>query len=249
MKGVVTDSTRQRQGWRGVHRQIARECEAAGLDLAEPLQVGWYNRVVEPDLRIPDFGRPGSLAIVIGNTRAIWPHLLRALHVDRTLFAGSDPVERFAEEVVERARSRSEIRSEVRWSHTVGERMVAMQRLAHVGGLAYLSPVHLSVHPLHGPWIALRAVVVLDVTGPAGDPPIWRSPCDACEQACVPVMRSLAARPSTEVSPLDWVAVRDACPIGRGSRYSAEQIEYHYVKDVRWLRELVRPQVVESGAG
>ncbi len=219
------------------------------MDLAEPLQVGWYNDVVERHLRVPDFGRPESLAIVIGNTRALWPHLLRALHFDRALSEAPDPLECYVEEAVERALSRSELRGEVRWSHTVGERMVAMQRLAHIAGLAYLSPAHLSVHPLHGPWIALRAVVVLDIAGPAGDPPICRLPCDACEEACVPVMDSLTARPATEVSPLDWVAVRDACPLGRDSRYSAEQIDYHYAKDVRRLRDLARRQVVDSGAG
>ena len=32
----------------------------------------------------------------------------------------------------------------VRWSHDVGERRVAMQRLAHVAGLAYLSESHWS---------------------------------------------------------------------------------------------------------
>jgi hypothetical protein len=28
-----------------------------------------------------------------------------------------------------------------------------------------------------------------------------------------------------------WVAVRDACPVGRASRYGDEQIRYHYAKD------------------
>jgi hypothetical protein len=32
-----------------------------------------------------------------------------------------------------------------------------------------------------------------------------------------------------------WVSVRDACPIGRDSRYSDEQIRYHYTK----LRQLL----------
>jgi hypothetical protein len=32
-----------------------------------------------------------------------------------------------------------------------------------------------------------------------------------------------------------WVNVRDACPIGRDSRYSDEQIRYHYTKLRRLL--------------
>jgi methylmalonic aciduria homocystinuria type C protein len=28
-----------------------------------------------------------------------------------------------------------------------------------------------------------------------------------------------------------WLAVRDACPVGRSARYAEEQIAYHYTKD------------------
>ncbi len=45
-----------------------------------------------------------------------------------------------------------------------------MQRLAHASGLARLSPSHLSVHGTDGPWIALRAAVVIDIEGQSGPP-------------------------------------------------------------------------------
>ena len=31
-----------------------------------------------------------------------------------------------------------------------------------IAGLAHTSPSYLSIHPEHGPWIGLRAVIVLD---------------------------------------------------------------------------------------
>ena len=34
----------------------------------------------------------------------------------------------------------------------------------------------------------------------------------------------------------EWLAIRDACPVGRGARYGEQQIEYHYLKDRKTLR-------------
>jgi methylmalonic aciduria homocystinuria type C protein len=33
----------------------------------------------------------------------------------------------------------------------------------------------------------------------------------------------------------NWVAVRDACPVGRAERYDDAQVRYHYTKDRRIL--------------
>ncbi len=210
------------------------------MDLAQPLQVGWYNDAVESHLRLPDFERPHSLAIVIGNSRALWSPLLAALRADPILLGDDHPVERYAMAVVAGAVSGVGVDVKVRWSHTLGDGMVAMQRLADIAGLAYLSPAHLSVHPTYGPWIALRAAVVLDIEGPTCAAPPAPPPCDACDTACLPVLRGLMACPPDQVARRDWVAVRDACPTGRGYRYSEEQIDYHYCKDLAALRALAR---------
>ena len=34
-----------------------------------------------------------------------------------------------------------------------------------------------------------------------------------------------------------WLAMRDACPIGKGVRYGEQQIRYHYLKDRSILEE------------
>lgn len=36
--------------------------------------------------------------------------------------------------------------------------------------------------------------------------------------------------------PDSWIAVRDACPIGREHRYPEDQLRYHYTKDRSLLR-------------
>lgn len=195
---------------------------------------------MEAQLRLPDFDRPGSLAIVIGNSRALWSPLLAAMRGDRALRDDGDPVERYAMRVINGVLLGVGVDATVRWAHTLGDGMVAIQRLAEIAGLAHLSPAHLSIHPTYGPWLALRAAVVLDVDGPEVDAASMTPPCGACETACLPVQRRLSERPG-EGSPRDWVAVRDACPTGRAHRYSEDQIDYHYGKDLAALRELARP--------
>lgn len=203
--------------------------------MAQPLQVAWYNAAVEPHLRLPDFDRPDSLAVLIGNTRALWPRLLDAMRDDDRLRHAPDPVDRYTMSVVGAAAERIGARREVRWAHTVGAEMVAMQRLAQIAGLAYLSPALLAVHPQFGPWIGLRAVVCIDVPGPAGDPPALAPPCDACDEGCRRALSDVIERSAAAATWRDWLAVRDACPRGREHRYDDDQIEYHYTKNLASL--------------
>jgi len=230
MSGLVTEPDRQRQDWEQPFERLRDLCAAGGLDLAQPLQVGWYNDSVEDSLRLPESGRPQSLAVIIGNTRSMWAPFLRALHARPDLRRSENPVDAYAMSVVESALAAIAHRCVVRWAHVLGAEVVAMQRLAQIAGLAYLSPAHLSVHPTYGPWISLRAVVVFDVDGPPGPPPVMSPPCRECEAACHPVFARVVEN-AERATWRDWLAVRDACPLGRQFRYSDAQIEYHYAKD------------------
>jgi cyanocobalamin reductase (cyanide-eliminating) / alkylcobalamin dealkylase len=224
--------------WTGsdLARAFADRCGAAGLDLAASLQVGWYNDAVEPHLRLHDFGNPQSLAVLIGNTRALWPRLLDALRTDLELLDDANPVEAYTVRHVRQAAVGLETAYEIRWAHDTEPHPIAIQRLAHIAGLAYLAPSNLSVHPTFGPWIALRAVLVADVTGPPGPPPVLPKPCDDCEHACLAAFRRAMAEP---VEWRHWLEIRDACPSGRAYRYDELQILYHYTKDRDALRRAV----------
>jgi len=199
---------------------VIDELARRGLDLAAELATADYNAEVAPPLWLPDFGRARARAIVVGNTRALWP---------RFLASGKRLLDDYVMESVRDAIGGA--RAEVRWAHEVPA-TVAIQRAASVAGLAYLAPSHLCVHPVYGPWIALRAVIVLDEDGPARAPAI-APPCD-CARGCGPALeRALAAgEPRTTEELRDrwrlWLAVRDACPVGSGHRYGNDQILFHY---------------------
>jgi methylmalonic aciduria homocystinuria type C protein len=219
----------------GAIERIATRCAAGGLDLAAVAPVGAYNAVVPVDVQLP--GQPDRAVVVIGNTAALWPAL------DRFVLASTepldDPVDTYVEHIIGRAVVDIDEVVDVRYSHEPPPRLVAIQRLADVAGLAWLSPSHLCVHPVFGPWIALRAAIVLDLPAPA-TPAQPDPPCD-CTTGCQPLLdAALAAGQATSAGVVEhwrrWVAVRDACPVGRSHRYTDEQIAYHYagVRPARW---------------
>jgi hypothetical protein len=135
-----------------------------------------------------------------------------------------------------------------------------MQRLAELAGLAWLSPSYLSVHPVHGPWISLRAAIV--VGGVAGPDESTRHAigrtCHACEDAngCrAALATALAAsdpraqrgvgvsgdRDAIAENWTLWLSVRDACPVGKASRFQEDHLRYGYTKEKSILRLLAGP--------
>lgn len=227
----------------GVVDELRRSCSEAGFDLVQPLCVGWYNCRVEGALRLEDFGSSTHLALVIGNTRALWPRFLEAIRREPELARSEHPLDTYSERCIGRAVSALGLRASLRWSHDRGERLVAMQRLAHVSGLAYLSECHLSVHPTYGPWIALRAAVSFAVSGPTSAPPELAHPCGDCGVGCSAAFEHALAAAGEPVTAdqmragwQSWLACRDACPTGRQHRYAEGQIRYHYLGDSEQLR-------------
>lgn len=132
-----------------------------------------------------------SAFFVSGNTSEIWQHLANGLRdgsfdaynspVHALTMRATESVQCAAElaaaSIVPAAATSSppaaaaagqdthptEDRCIVRYSFEVQPgRLVALQQLSHVSALARLHPVaHLNVHPEHGPWLALRSVIVL----------------------------------------------------------------------------------------
>jgi hypothetical protein len=152
--------------------------------------------------------------VLVANTRALWPRFIAAYRADRELQAASDPLDLY----VERTLARAFPGERVYFVHAqYAGAWLPFQRLAQLAGFAHLAPTHLVIHPIYGPWIALRGLVTL-----AGEPPVTRAlapPC-TCDERCLGA-----------VERGDWLAARDACPVGREHRYGETQLAYHYSKD------------------
>jgi cyanocobalamin reductase (cyanide-eliminating) / alkylcobalamin dealkylase len=194
----------------------------AGLDLLQPFDAARIAR--EPGCEpLDDPARRDGL--LVGNTRALWPRFVAAYRADRELAAASDPLNRYVEAVFARVFPDDRV-----WfGHRRYEgAFLPLQRIAVAAGLGSLAPTQLVIHPIYGPWFALRAVVlraganVAATTAPA-------SPTCQCTSACTNALaEALAARGPDAWRA--WLAVRDACPVGREHRYGEHQLRYHYTR-------------------
>lgn len=240
-----------RGAWPGVYKAVLANLAPTGLDLLAPSQVGRYNAAVDPVWALPELGHPWNLVLLVGNSRALWRPFVAWLS-GQSEIPWPDPLERYVEACVEQAVAALGSPLEVRFAHRAEPAMVDLQTLARISGLAALAPARLSVHLQHGSWIGLRAAIVMSIRGPA-QRAAATAPCAGCEGPCEApfstALRRLGAAEryhqtverSDSDAYLDWVAFRDACPVGRASRYSDPQIRYHYTRDRRVLeREVVR---------
>lgn len=177
---------------------------------------------------IDDPERP--VGILIGNTRALWDVFAERLAADPELASSPDPIERLAEDELGAIAAGCDGTA---WfahrSYAAG--YLPFQRIAALAGLAALAPTNLLIHPVYGPWFALRGLVLS-----AGEPPppaaAVAKPC-ACEaHGCERAFAAACARPDDWRA---WLAMRDACPVGRDHRYTHQQIAYHYTKDRQYL--------------
>lgn len=230
--------------WETVTERVEAVCEPAGLDIVHPFTVGVYNRAVERALRLPDFGDPRSLGLLIGHSRALWSPFCDTLRDFPELLDEEHPIETYVEACVGEAADQMPARWEVRWDFEAPPRRIALQRLAHATGLAHYSPSFLSVHSAYGPWIGLRAALVVDIPGPPTRRDGAHDPCSACPKPCLgpfEIAKALGGAGGFEPETVrahwrEWLAVRDACPQGSGARYDEAQIEYHYTHDRDALR-------------
>ena len=186
---------------------------AAGFDLAHPFDASVAAR--EPGLGV--LAGTARLGILIGNTRALWPRFTEAMR-DPALAAERDPLDRYTERCIGAAFPEARIY----YGHRCYDgAFVPLQRIAVTAGLGALAQSRLVIHPIYGPWFALRAAVVID-----GEPPVRRPiplPC-RCDASCTTVLER--AQRSSDWR--DWLAVRDACSL-RSWRYTDDQIRFHYM--------------------
>ena len=179
--------------------QVIRSiCYAAGLDICHP------------------FSDDGQLAIIIGNTRYLWPHFLK--RCDVTL---DHPLDAYVESILSKATH--EIKCDVAFSHQ--QPFIPIQKVAHDSGLAWLGATNLCIHPEYGPWFALRAVVKLQQDTNIENPKLV-NPCNGCCTA-----NDLERVINSPGDWRHWLALRESCSVGQKHRYCDEQILYHYTKD------------------
>lgn len=209
----------------------------AGFDIAHAFAAGTYNAAIRGTALAPldTFGRSDAPALLIGNTRALWPPFVAAYQADSTLRDAAHPLDTYVERTL--AAAFANTASALRYAHHTDERLVDMVRAASCSGLAVRGPAQLAIHPEFGPWFALRALVVFDAPQHDASSLRARDWCATCSAPCVGAMA--AARRGTG-DWREWLAVREVCPVGAEHAYGEAQTRYHYTKDRRAVRPIPR---------
>lgn len=135
-----------------------------------------------------------------------------------------------------------------------GPAPVGLQRLGMLAGWHHASPFWVGVDAEWGSWFAYRAVLLTDTALPITPRRETVSPCESCvEKPCIKACPAgalaseqsgpwrlqvcLEHRKQPASSCLDRCLARNACPVGEPYRYGDEQIAYHYLHSMRYLRE------------
>ena len=216
--------------------QLRDRLATGGLDIVHPFQVDWYNQAVENHYRLPTFDRSGCLALLIANTKALWPPFRRAVRERKQLRESAHPLDDYVESQIVEATASWKQPYIIRYGHSREPHPVAMQRLGAAIGFAAVSASHLSVHPTYGPWFSFRAVIMIDTPGPSQPPPPATLPCNCSQQCAQKFSEAMAQTATANAHSIrahwkSWIAVRDACPTGTNYRFCDTQLAYHYTKD------------------
>jgi hypothetical protein len=120
------------------------------------------------------------------------------------------------------------------------------QKLAYLMGWPRPGRLGLVVHPVYGPWVAMRAALALSLpleTAGEALPSLCLS-CDApCERACpvgavgargLDILRCGAARLHQQ-SCRTYCAAREHCVYGQHWRYSDDAIRYHHLAATKYF--------------
>jgi methylmalonic aciduria homocystinuria type C protein len=149
----------------------------AGFDLVHASTVGVYNSMEGIPNTLPEMSAGSStLAVIIGNSKHLWPKLVRAHAMSESIQKCPHPLDlgytkpaltKLFNGVLPAKLDGEAPATHIRFAHEVAsDRVVAVARFAHDAGMAYLcQQAYLSVHPVYGPWMSFRAVAVIDVDG------------------------------------------------------------------------------------
>jgi hypothetical protein len=155
---------------------------------------------------------PGARsAIAVGSGgRALWDAFARAPEFARA----DDPLDTYTRRITEAAaRELAPALALFAFEQRAGVHADFVE-LGRLAGLGAPSRLRLLLHPVYGPWMSLRAVVLTAARIPAAAGPQPFDPCRECPAPC-------------EIAGADFTARRRACVIGPEHAYSEAQLAHH----------------------
>ena len=240
--------------------EITAAVSPHGFNLIGTATVAAYETSVPSQYHVAALLPQAKTLVIVGNGGSAFWEGFRAYCDARPgyLQGREHPLDDYTIEVIESTLTPVLERSDATYRYLYPFRFwtepVSFMHLARAAGLAGPSILGVVVHPVYGPWLALRAAILLNqelyITPAAGG----FDPCPTCvERAC------MAACPASAVSIdkgwdipacvqhrlqvtsdcVDRCHARYNCVYGREYRYSIEELQYHQGHSFAAMRKYV----------
>jgi hypothetical protein len=218
---------------------LARVLDAlarGGLDLTGRLGIADYDSLVPAAWRSSVLLPGASGALIVGNAgRSLWQKFSAA--PERAL--GEDPLDAYTRRILdEAARLTTPCAAVGFYAEQRGGQYLPLVKLAQRAGFGTPGRVGVLIHPVYGPWLAIRAVLLVSDALSSAEPARF-DPCAGCPAPCasachggvigvqgVDVAGCYQTRLTNPKCALACDA-RSACVVGPEHAYSAEQIAHH----------------------
>lgn len=219
-----------------------------GFNLIGTASVAAYEALAPERYHIRTLLPGAKTAVVIGNGGGAFWAGFRAHCKARPgyLHGREHPLDDYTVEIIESALTSLLEGTQTQYRYVYPFRFwtepVSFMHLAQAAGLAGPSILGVVIHPVYGPWMALRAAVLLDreLSIPPAAPGF--NPCPTCtERACVPACPAGAVSAATgwdipacvrhrlhiREDCVDHCRARYQCVYGREHRYPPDALSYH----------------------
>ncbi len=214
---------------------VAEAVHGMGLNLVGSCSVEAYDRRAPRGLRSPDLmTRARGVIVVASAGRGLWSAFRAAMDANEEEIGGwhkEHPLDSYVASALDRADlalAQAGVGTR-RFEPTLNAPLpIDFRALGEIAGMGTMGPFGLLIHETHGPWWALRGAWLVDVEVPAAATP--RAQCAGCAAPCLGSSR----RPEGIL--LATPTVRGRCPVGQESRYTDEQIAYHYDREATLTR-------------
>jgi hypothetical protein len=208
---------------------VAEALRGTGVNLAGSCGIGAYDAVAPAGFRSTDLMPRARGVVVVGSAgRGLWEGLRSVADAGHDVWSSAHPLDTYVATLLDRvdeALARARVGSR-RFEASVGATPgLHFRALGELVGLGAIGPFGLVIHPEHGPWWALRGAWLVDVEVP--EPTSRPAPCAGCHAPCVGGASPTPPREIVGATAL----VRGRCVVGQASRYTDEQIAYHYDRD------------------
>ncbi len=221
---------------------LATRLAPAGLNLVGTVDVADYDAAVPPQHALSALIPSARSAVVVGNGGgAFWSAYRRHCAEHPGYDALPNPLDAFTRVVVEAAMGPLGATAQAIFPFDYARRPVSFLALGELAGLGRRSVLGVLVHPEYGPWMALRAAVLLPERVVAPRPADGFDPCPTCvERACMPacpagavgaggwdIPRCAAHRDRIDDPCAPRCHARWDCVLGRAHRYPLDEVGYH----------------------